>query len=363
MNSHMSPYSDSYGKDLHNSGDHERKTHKVKDYDSEHDKHSTKTHKSGKYGDDTDIPKTVSKNLRATSHAYKVSTPLCVDVVAGGAYKDCSVVAYGRDVHTITDHERKTYKIEEHSLKHAFGDYFGKVPDDAYLCSPTPYGDLYKRFGWEQVKVTLIPVSAEVLECETQKTVVKSLICKNYKYKPQLVDVSLCETVCNSVTKVWTSHYDISCGQCIKYNISFSGTGGWGESGVEFKHAFGKDKTEYQDVTIGSPSGTKVTLQPHESVEARLLAYYGSMKVKVTYRATISGGYAVSYNQSYKDKDFWCVPVTGVLKGCGVETTKFVEEILDVNYFSGSYVELRDPECDEVKRVIYGTEHCATDCY
>ena len=48
--------------------------------------------------------------------------------------------------HIITDVERATFKLNESQLKDAVGQYFGKRPNDAFLHSTTPWGDLYRRY-------------------------------------------------------------------------------------------------------------------------------------------------------------------------------------------------------------------------
>lgn len=350
---------DGYKKDLPKKDSFKHDFHKKDDtkYVSDHDKKTP--YKTGYAVVEPEQPKEVYKKPSAPL-VEKKSTPLCVDIVGGGSYEDCSAVAYGREIHVITDHEKKAYKIDDVALKRAAGDYFGKIPDDGYLCSPTPYGDLYKRFGWEQVKTTLVPVKTEILECDVKPTIIKSVICKNHKYKPQVVDVSICDNVCNTVKSIWKSDYKLSCNQKIKYNICLDGLK-YEDSVIEFKKPWGKEVYLTQDITLGSEYGVTTTLKPYEAVESRLVASYGTIKVKVTYRATVSGGYTIAYCPSYKDNDFWCLPVKGVLKGCGVKASKEVQEILEIKYFADACIELREPGYEQVKRTVYGNEYSAKD--
>ena len=86
-----------------------------------------------------------------------------VSIVAGEDEASSVVHVTGSVQHVITDEERTTFQLGDHQLKEDVGKYFGKEPNDAYLHSQTPWGDLYKRYNWLQVQTVVIAESAESL--------------------------------------------------------------------------------------------------------------------------------------------------------------------------------------------------------
>ena len=79
----------------------------------------------------------------------------------------------------------------------------GRVPDDAYLHSPTPWSDLYKTYGWQETETVLRPISAEILGVTTDSVALKSQIFENDSDQRAQFDVSISDTVSNTVTNTW----------------------------------------------------------------------------------------------------------------------------------------------------------------
>ena len=69
-----------------------------------------------------------------------------ISIVAGKDSSSSSVMVQGSVQHVITDEERSSFGLSDSQLKGAVDKYFGKQPNDAYLHSPTPWDDLYKRY-------------------------------------------------------------------------------------------------------------------------------------------------------------------------------------------------------------------------
>ncbi|MGB5771350.1 MAG: hypothetical protein WBM32_16005, partial [Crocosphaera sp.] len=97
-----------------------------------------------------------------------------ISIIVGEDKSTSSVNVSGREQHIITDEERTTFKIGDKALKDAVNAHFGKSPNDAYLRSPTPWGDLYKTYSWPQVQTLLVAQSAEILEITSQPVIVKT---------------------------------------------------------------------------------------------------------------------------------------------------------------------------------------------
>src|SRR6218665_3674678 len=98
---------------------------------------------------------------------------LVIKINAGATKEESSVSATGENVNIIADSERASFGIgSDEDLKRAVQKYFGKRPNDAFLHSPTPWDDLYKRYEWPEVCTGLMPKKAEILEVTSNPTIV-----------------------------------------------------------------------------------------------------------------------------------------------------------------------------------------------
>src|SRR5271156_1054538 len=95
-----------------------------------------------------------------------------VSIKAGLTAATSSVSASGSVQHVITDTEVATFGLQDGNLKNAVGKYFGQNPNDAFLHSPTPWGDLYRTYNWPQVQTVLVVDSATITGITSQPVIV-----------------------------------------------------------------------------------------------------------------------------------------------------------------------------------------------
>jgi len=89
---------------------------------------------------------------------------IVIEIVASGNKDQSSARVSGSEIEVISSANQNKFNLEDSNLKSAVDKYFGKKPNDAFLHSPTPWDDLYKRYNWSQVQTHLVPQSAEVTE-------------------------------------------------------------------------------------------------------------------------------------------------------------------------------------------------------
>ncbi|XP_048000164.1 spherulin-2A-like [Leguminivora glycinivorella] len=255
---------------------------------------------------------------------------------------DMKVHFSGSQMDTISDQERASFSLEDNNLKNAVNAYFGKRPDDAYLRSPTPWGDLYRTYNWQQVARTLIPKSSKVLKIKSQPLIVMQQVFENNSTMPATFNVGISHSVENRVSSHWTKSGELSLTQEISYGIdievanfggstSFSYTSGWG---------IGAEKSE--TVTIGATSSMNVLLQPGQSVTTELLATKGTIQIEVEYMASLSGAVAVNYDKVYKGHHYWALPIEAVMSQGGLKNEIMSKEIIEIDFYSQSKVIVHD---------------------
>lgn len=273
---------------------------------------------------------------------------LTVTLVAGKDKDSSSVKVEGSIQHVITDEERETFNVKDSKLKEAVEKYFGKKPNDAYLHSSTPWGDLYKTYKWEQTQMVLVATSAEILEITSNPVALKSQTFENYSSHEAEFNVSISDSVTHTTTSSWSTGGTLSIEQKFKYNVEFLGAGGGGETTLSYSQSWGIGGSESKSITVGSGSGVTVSLKPQQAVEATLSASQGVMKVRIHYEAKLTGTAAVNYNPTYKGHHFWDLPINSVMSADKISNSITSTEDIELGYFSNGTIEIKDKETDEM---------------
>mmetsp|Transcript_12753 Transcript_12753/g.35346 ORF Transcript_12753/g.35346 Transcript_12753/m.35346 type:complete len:339 (+) Transcript_12753:61-1077(+) len=275
-----------------------------------------------------------------------------ININAGPTEAESSVQATGSVQEVITDSQRTSFKLNDSQLKSAVNAYFGKAPNDAYLHSPTPWGDLYKTYHWPQVNTVTKPTSAQILGIVSKPVTLASKTFENKSSKKATFSGGITDQVSETTTSSWTTSNSLKIGQKFTYKVEFLGTGGGGETSLEYSHTWGQGGSESTSTTVGTSSGIQVVLDPGEKVEAVLSASRGTLKVRVFYESYLTGSTAINYNPTYKDHHFWALGISGVMSKGGVSNKITSSEDIEVGYYTNAVVKLIDPTTSEVKMLL-----------
>lgn len=261
-----------------------------------------------------------------------------VSIIAGSTKETSSVKVSGSIVHIINDNEKNIFGISDSALKEAVASYFGKAPNDAYLHSPTPWGDLYKTYGWPQVKAHLEVISSEVLGLTSEPVGLATRKFTNDGHSPATFSADLSDTVTESTETNWSETHGLEVGQTISYGVEFSGVNIGGETSMSYSSEFGKGGSESKEVSVSTTSGVSFELNPGQSASVNLSASRGTLKVQVVYQVTLTGDTAVNYNPTYKGHHFFALPINSVMSSAGIQTTYQITETIEVGYYANGEI-------------------------
>lgn len=269
---------------------------------------------------------------------------ISISIKAGATAATSAVQASGSVVHIITPTERNTFGIDDAALKAAVGKYFGQPPDDAFLCEPTPWGGLYNTYHWTQVQMSLVVQKAEILSITSEPIIIATKDFANNSPYPANFNCAISDDVSNTTETNWSETNTIDVNQTISYEVSFLGTGGGGSTSIDYSYAWGKGGSESTTVTVGSTAGVSVDLAPGQKVQAKLTASRGTMKVRVSYLASVAGTVAINYGGTYKGHHFWGLDLGNVTGAAGLSTNHVLYEDIEVGYYANGKVELVNPD-------------------
>ncbi|WDV46640.1 hypothetical protein PV797_02835 [Clostridiaceae bacterium M8S5] len=269
-------------------------------------------------------------------------------ITAGEDAASSKVSASGSVQHVITDDERASFLIGDKQLKDAVGAYFGRSPDDAYVKSPTPWGDLYKTYGWPQVQTVLYVESAEILGLTSQPVIVKTQEFSNQSSQKGTFNVAISETLNNTSSSNWSTGGTLTFGRSISVGIDFI-VKAKVEYNMSYSQSWGIGGSHSKSITVGSTSGVTVELDPGETIIASLSASRGTLKVRLRYNAYLIGSTAVNYGSTYKDHHFWSLPIGAVMSAGGITNSIKSTEDIEIGYYSNSKIELKDKDTGQQK--------------
>ena len=261
-------------------------------------------------------------------------------IVAGKNEAASSVEVSGSMQHVITDQERDSFSLDASQLKDAVAVYFGKKPNDAYLHSPTPWHDLYKRYDWDQVRTVMVAESGEIISLTSEQVIVKTTEFTNESSVPVDYEVQIHDSVNDTVSTNWNAGAEFSFEQGVKYGAKILG----GETSLSFTKSWGKGGEQSKSITVGGSSGAKVPLEPGQGVVVSLSATRGVLKIRIRYNAYLIGSTAVNYNPTYEGHHFWALPICGVMQSVGITNSISSTEDIKVSYYSSSKVVVHDKE-------------------
>ncbi|CAF2076466.1 unnamed protein product [Rotaria magnacalcarata] len=265
-----------------------------------------------------------------------------IKLTAGFDRKSSSIEANGSVEHVITDKEVIAFGLYGENLKNAVNKHSDQSPRDVYLHRPTPWGDLYKSYGWEEVKTVLKVIKSEILDVTSKPTIVAKKNLINTSPYRATFDASVSEDVKNTTQTMWSKTDTIDVSQSFNYSLKFLGTGTEGTTTMSYSHSWGQGGSETQEVTVGSRQGVSVPLEPKQSAVAQLTASKGSMKVRIVYNASLTGSVAVNYGKKHNGHHFWSYDISQVMADASLNNSlEFTEEI-EIGYYSNSTVKLED---------------------
>lgn len=240
---------------------------------------------------------------------------------------DSSINFRGFDSSIISDDERVTFGLTDEVLKTAAEKYSGGRPQDVFLHSPTPWGDLYKTYGWREIRRILKPVKATILDIQREDVVVSIKELDNNSSFSVKFDATDTSEVENLIKNKWHTAGVLSITEPISYKVN-------GAADFSYTSPWGIDNAEVKKLLIGAKSDVELSLEPGQIVTASLTAKEVTMTVQVDYTANLSGHVACNYPRKYKGHHFWRYEVNGLMGAGSLIRTVNCSDVINLKFYA-----------------------------
>lgn len=275
---------------------------------------------------------------------------LVVDIVAGKDAESSTVTVSGSVQRVVTRQDISDMQLSNDNIKRGIEAFGGKAPDSVFVVGPTPPpDDLFAKYGWQQTTVVLSVVKSEVIGLENKPVIINSDKLQNHTKETATFKADVTSSASTDVSMTWEESFAFTVGQKITYKIGIGVAELGGETSFEFQSSMGKSETKSESFTVGSDAGISVDLPPGEEAVAQLTATRGSLKIRVTYEASLGGNVAVNYGKPYKlpgydqGHHFYGVPIAQILAAANLPSTFMIVEDIEVGFYSDINAELTGP--------------------
>lgn len=257
---------------------------------------------------------------------HKIEPKIIIDIETDSDQN--TIINYsGVETELVSDDDMKLF-FTDVTLKEAVKAHYGKKPTNVYYRKPTPWGDLYTRFDWEQVTKVLTVKSARVKNVSKRPVVVLSQDFENSSNNTIKVNTGISHSVENTITTSWSTSKEFTMSQEIEYNVNVIFAKLSGTTGISYTSTWGNNEEKSETVTIGSTSAVETELAPGQAVTAELSVTSEYLEIEVVYKAYLRGNLAVNMKKKIDGHHFWGPQVQDVMNSGGIAREKRLVETI-----------------------------------
>ena len=262
----------------------------------------------------------------------------------------------GNETQVVTDEDISSFNIGSGNLLAALNHTMGKQPNNVYLRSPTPWGDLYNTNNWKQVTRVLKVKSAKVKTLERHPVEVSKQIAQNPSTHSIKVTTGMSRTLENTLTTSWTKEGESTLSQDVEYEVNVGIANVGGKTGFSFTSIFGVSEEKAKAETLSTYNSVEVELKPGEAVTAVMMALAGNLEIEVVYEAHLTGILALNYYPTYKEHHFHGVEIEQIYPYEGIKRKVITTETIRINYYAEAQLQVNDEKLKTNKKKTVNKE-------
>ncbi|XP_023950843.2 uncharacterized protein LOC112055085 [Bicyclus anynana] len=277
-----------------------------------------------------------------------------INITVASSRRGIKVAVKGTDDKIIGDKEVNIFNITEFNLKRGVKRDFGiaPTPSDVYIKDPTPYGNLFHKYKWQQV---------------TRKTVIKRIATQDIMYENVLltvhdhtnntprkinIPVKLYENVENSLKSYWSaSGYPVDDVYYVA-NIAFSNTK---DKRIKFENKWRNDSLKMATLPVGYETAGHITIGPEKVITMKLSAKKTIILLKITYETKLTGNFVANYPRRLGPYHFWAPSVSSVMRALNFNNNIITSEIMEIKCHTDPVLEVFDKSSGKRIPIVFSS--------
>lgn len=267
-----------------------------------------------------------------------------IDITASTNEKDVKVHYSGIETKVITEADMNLFKINQNIIRDAVQKYYGRKPSDVFLKSPTPWGDLYKKYNWKEVQTQLIVDKIKIKGIKNNTVIIINNDFNNFSNKTIKVNTGMTQTVENTVSTTWSKDKEVSVTQNFDYDVNVIFAKIAGSTGISYTTTWGKSVEKSESITVGSSTGVEVELSPKQAVTASLQATRGLVQIEIEYKLKLIGLVAINFKRKIKDHHFYSPSIETIMKAGDLKNFVKKTEIIQIGFYTDTSIKVFDKE-------------------
>ncbi|KAF9415237.1 hypothetical protein HW555_007113 [Spodoptera exigua] len=253
-----------------------------------------------------------------------------VDIIVKSNGTDVTVNASytGSDHKLVTDEDLKLFNVTMAELNRGMRVELGKVPDAIFIRNPTPYGDLFTKFKWEQMKRKLTVVKTKIIDIVNQDIVLDTHEHINNTTNIVTAKRSMFKVMDNSISSTWSKTGLPGDNAHTTFILNFE------DGKAEIVKQWRNESTMNFKIPVGITEKGLITIAPEQTAVTKLIVSRTIILIEIIYKAELSGSLIGNYAELYGKYHYWAPAVKKILKAAKVKNEIFTREVVELRCFT-----------------------------
>ena len=287
---------------------------------------------------------------------------IILSLIAGLNAEGTKLSVIGSESHVIKSYEEaKEFSIHHNLIRSYFVNIFtGVKPVETYIrdyCPWNGYGNkwnLYKKYGWEEVKVTIQSSKVIMLNRNVNLELIVEDILDNKTNRTQRMTPRSSRSIENTFSIKWTEGRSLATtlGASINFGMDKLGSGVSANYSFTDTYTFGRDESKSTAEKFSVESGGIFFVPPNTCTKVSMYGKTAKIKAEIEYTVTLSGQMAVNYNFPMHGHYFWAFDIQRLLEFAQLPSSKSIKQELETSYVFNTFTEISDlsnEECDSYR--------------
>ncbi|KAG6463891.1 spherulin-2A-like [Manduca sexta] len=243
------------------------------------------------------------------------------------SFKDIDIKPLGDDNKVITQNEVDLFGISDDKLKRGVRIQLGRTPEEIFLKNPTPYGDLYTKFKWQEVKRNLRVKSAKVTEFSKENTILKTNVFINNASEAIKANAKLYKKIENTVYSLWSAEGLPVDDILYNLNITF-------DNGIlKYENKWRNNTFRNLYSSLGVSRRGEVTIAPGKEIVMELTAFKIVAVLEITYEARLIGQLIANYARVYGKYHYWAPSINSIMERVNLKNKIHTREVIEIRSY------------------------------